>query len=260
MYSRQPHPRLPSFGGLGGPPPRDLVILLAVILVTFSLRFFASTAILPALLELTSEGWRRGFLWQAGTYAFIGRGGAGLWLLLELFILYLFGRDVFWSLGRRRFWTLLGFGVLAAAGAAIVTDAVAKLLGHRVQPGFEVFDLIQGQRTLVLILIAAFATLHRDATIYLFFVLPIKARWFILLELLFGFFAFLPSHDIAGLVGICAAVAMTVASLRPGGPRRALRELRLRAQHRWLRFKLDRERRRRRLRVVPSQDSEPPVN
>ncbi|MEM7480198.1 MAG: hypothetical protein AAF481_03395 [Acidobacteriota bacterium] len=257
MITRNPHPRMPSFGGLGGPPPRDIVILLAVLLFTFSLRFFSSTEALPALLELRSEGWRSGFLWQLVTYAFVGRGGGGLWFVIELFILYLFGRDVWITLGRRRARRLIGIVVVSAAVLAVLVDALAGFVGHQVRPPFQPFDLIQGQHMLVVILIAAFATLHRHATIYLFFVLPIQARWFLWLEVLFGFLAYLPSHDIAGFVGLLTGVVLTTSLLRPGGPRRFLREIWLRGQHRVLRAKLDRERRRRKLRVVPDPDRPP---
>ena len=59
---------------------------------------------------------------------------------------------------------------------------------------------------LLAIFIAAFATLNRNATILLFFVLPIQARWFLWLEVLFAFIAFLGSHDLPGFLGITTAV------------------------------------------------------
>ena len=51
MVTRNPFPRRFDMGsfGLGGPAPRDLLILIAVLFVTFSLRFFAATAIVLLL-------------------------------------------------------------------------------------------------------------------------------------------------------------------------------------------------------------------
>jgi membrane associated rhomboid family serine protease len=62
------------------------------------------------------------------TYPFAGYGGASLWILLELLILYWFARDVFYRLGRRRFWrTLLTVTVLAGVAAWSV-ELVTRLV------------------------------------------------------------------------------------------------------------------------------------
>jgi hypothetical protein len=247
-------PVRPSFAGsgLGGPVPRDVWILLGIVLGTFSLRFFASTGWLPAALSLTPAVWRLGFVWQLVTYPFIGFGQPGFWFLLELVILLLFARDVFWRLGRRRFWRLL---VLAALGGAVVGILVDVGRFAIDSPFAGALPLLQGQRTLLAVLIAAFATLNGDATIYLFFVLPVRARWFLGLEILFAFLAFLGSRDLAGFLGICAAVAFTWWSLQ--GPGRGGREHWLRLQERWMRWRLAWLRRRRGLRVVRGTKDDP---
>ena len=74
---------------------------------------------------------------------------------------------------------------------------------------------MQGQQILAVVLVAAFATLNRDATILLFFVLPMPARWFLWLEIVFGFLGFLGTHDLPGFLGICAAVGITYGALYP---------------------------------------------
>ena len=249
MTTRDPFGRGPVFGGgLWGAPPRDLLVLLAVLFVTFSLQFFATTSPLVALLQLTPAVWRHSFLWQLGTYAVAGFGAPDLWFLLALFIVYLFGRDAFFRLGRRRFWTLLAYGVVGAALVAVAVEAAAGLAGS---PHAAAFRLMQGQQILAAILVAAFATLNRDATILLFFVLPMPARWFLWLEIVLAFLGFLGTRDLPGFLGICAAVGITYGALYPRGPRRALRESRLRLQQWWLRQRLARLRRKRGLRVVP---------
>lgn len=253
MYSRQYSGGGGNFG-LTGPVPRDLWILLGTVFATFSLRFFPATAVVPALLRLSPDVWQRGFLWQLATYPFVGTGVPGIWFVLELLIVFLFGRQVLYQLGTPRFWKLL-IGVAAAAAAAAV--AVHLLLALAGFAQLNAFVLMQGQRILLAILIAVFATLNRNATILLFFVLPVQAKWFILLEIVFAFLGFLGSHDFAGFVGICVAVAATVSVLRPGSGRGGLRDLKLRLETWWLRARLAWLRRRRGFRIVPPQDRGP---
>jgi membrane associated rhomboid family serine protease len=245
--------RAPLGGGFGSgpfaaPPPRDIVVLLAVVFVTFTLRFFATTAILPALLSLTPAVWHAGYLWQLVTYPFVGFGGPDLWFLLELLVLYWFGSDVWRRLGRRRFWRLIAVSSIAAGVAAVLVAIAAE----RMAPGVAgvPFVLMQGQRTLLVILVAAFATTARGAVILLFFVLPVRAGWLLWLTVAFGFVGFLATRDLAGFAGLVAATATTWARLVPGGPGRGVRTRWLELRQRVLRHRLDRLRRRRGLRVV----------
>jgi hypothetical protein len=241
--------------GLGGPAPLDLLVILGVVFATFSFQFFQGTALIPALMRLTPAVWQSGFLWQLATYPFAGYGGS-IWILLELWILYMFGKDAYFGLTRRHFWRLIALGALGAAVVAVLTHILSVLLAG---PGAipAPFTLMQGQRMLIVIFIAAFATANRYATILLFFVLPIQARWFLWLEIAVAFIGFLQTKDLPGFLGICAAVGLTNAFIRAGGSakggRRFLRELRLRFDQRWIRWKLDRERRKRGLRVIPGE-------
>ena len=231
--------------GLTGPVPTDVWWLLGCLFVTFSLRFFASTASIPQALELGPGFWQRGFLWQVLTYPFVGSGAPGLWFVLELLILFLFARQAIYQLGRRRFWRLLAIVSVISALVAVV----AQLLSGPDLRGTS-FALMQGQRMLLAILVAVFAVLNRHATILLFFVLPIQARWFLALEIVFAFLGFLSTRDLAGFLGICAAVATTVSLLSPGGLRTQLRDLRLRGRAALLRWRLRWLRRRRGMHVV----------
>ena len=256
VYGRDPHPRLPSFGGPGAglPPPRDVVVLLAVVFATFSLRFFEATRVVPELLELTPWVWRYGLLWQLVTYPLAGVPAGTLWFLVELLILFFFGRDVFYRLGRRRFWSTLAAGTLAASLVAVAVHLVATLSGAVIP---NAFLIMQGQHMLLALVIAAFATIYADATIYLFFVLPVRARWFLWIEVLFGFMAFLGSKDLAGFAGICAGVGGVWMWLQRRGPRRTFRDLWLRSQRWWLERRMKRMRRKRGFQVVPGEKGGP---
>jgi membrane associated rhomboid family serine protease len=224
-----------------------VLLLLAVVFVTFSMQFFEATAAVPALLRLTPAV-LGGAIWQLVTYPFVGAGGASIWFLLELLILFWFGRDVCSRLGRRRFWRLLLVTAVAAAAVAVLTHALMVLAGG--VPAAP-FITMQGHRMLITILVAAFATLYGEATILLFFVLPLKARWFLWLEVLAAFvFGLLPYKDLAGFLGVCAAVLLVYSSLGMGGPRRALHSSRKRLERWILERRLARLRRRRRFDVI----------
>lgn len=255
VYGRQPMSRGPVLGGLGGPVPPDVIALLAVLFATFSIDVLTNGGLL--ILRLTSLVWQLGFVWQAATYPFIGFGSPSLWILLELLILFWFAKDVFWRLGRKRFWRTVAWAVLGAAVVAVAVELLLSLLG--VAPKLP-FALMQGQRMLMTIVIAAFATIFADATIYLFFVLPIRARWFLWIEILFAFVAFLSLRDLAGFLGICTAVGVTWSVLRYGGPGRGLRRAWLHLRQRQLHRRLEQTRKKRGFKVVRGGDDDPWLN
>ena len=246
-----------DFAGLTGPVPKDLWILLGIIFGTFTLQFFQSTAWLADLLRLTPMVWRSGFLWQLVTYPFIGMGAPNFWFVLELLILFLFGRSVLGRLGRRGFWKLLLSSALVAGIAAALVGALVDFTTGQGPPPPTTLILMQGQRMVMTILIAAFATMNQHATILLFFVLPIQARWFLLLEILFAFLGFLSTHDVSGFVGLCVAVGFTYGALTGWQTQVWSRRARMRLQQQWLSLKLKWMRKRRGIHVVRDDDDPP---
>ncbi len=233
--------------GGGGRTPEDVWVLLGIVFATFSLQFFAATAPLVLALRLTPRFWESFFLWQPFTYALMGTGGASLWILLELWILWMFARDALASLGRKRFWTLLVGGSLAAAAAALAAHFLTVLAGISTGPAFAI---MQGQRMLLTLVIAAFAVTRARATVMLFFVLPVQAKHFLWLEVLFAFIAFLGTKDFAGFVGICTAVAVTWIWLTRRSTRGLLREARLRIERKLIERKMASMKKKRGFRVV----------
>ena len=266
MYGNPPRGR--AINLFPGPPPRDIAVLMAVLFVNYSLSFFSGLRALPELLQLTPAAWLSGFFWQLATYPFaadfdfVALRGLGvitsspLWFLFSLLMIYWFGSDVFRYLGRRRFWTLVAWSAGAASLSAVAVHIVLFQGGWT---DVYAFRLMQGQRILLTIFIAAFAVVYGHATVYFMFILPVRARWFLPLTLLFAFTGFLTTKDFAGFLGICVAVAVVYQTLT-GRLFKLTREWRLRLERKVLEARLRRMQKRRGLRIVkpPSEDDEPP--
>jgi membrane associated rhomboid family serine protease len=256
--------RSPGFGGgfrrASGLPvsaPFDLIALLAVVFTTYTMQFFASAAPVPALMRLTPaalSGWQ---VWRLVTYPLAGFGPASPWILLELLVLYWFAADLRRSLGRNRFFSLLAVAAVPAAIAAVAAGAAAAAVTGAAYP--VPFLLMQGQRTLLAIVIAAFAARNGDAVIYLFFVLPVRARAFVWVSVLIAFTGYLSTKDIGGLIGLWSATGVAFWRARRSGGGPSLRRLGLRGKEALLRWRLDRLRRRSRLRVVDGERGKGPT-
>jgi hypothetical protein len=223
--------------------------------MTLSSPLFEGTrlSLVPQLLTITQAVWRRGFVWQLATYPFVHPAGPSLWFVVNLILLFLWGRDVYWGLGRRHFWRLLLFAGIGAGLLATAADVLGSLAGWQPRTPFL---LMQGW-TLLSILLAAWARAHRGATILFMFILPIEAGWLIALELLLAFLGFLGTRDLPGFVGICAAIGISwsyiARSGRLGLGKRDLREVRLRLERWWIQRKLDRAKKKRGFRVIPGE-------
>lgn len=255
--------RVPAGSGFGpafaGRAPGDLLALLAVVFATYAMQFFATTAAVPGALRLDPLAWQGWQLWRVATYPLAGYGPASVWILLELLVLFWFARDLRTGLGARRFWSLLAVAGIAAGAAAVAVEAAATLAGG--QPTLAPYSLMQGQRTLLAIAIAAFASRNAEAVVYLFFVLPVRAGAFVWISVLIAFIGFLATKDLGGLAGLWAAIGVAFWRARPGAGRTTLRRQRLRLKETVLRWRLDRLRRRSRLRVVDGdRKSGPTIN
>ncbi len=240
-------------GGLSGPIPRDILAIAAVLLVTVTLSAFPSTSFIPQLLTIGPDVWQRGFVWQLATYPFIEARGPSLGFVINLILLFLWGRDVYWGLGRRHFWRLLLFSGIGAGILAALVDMAGAAAGWSPP---QAFLLMQGW-TLLAILLAAWARAHRGATILFMFILPIEATWLIALEILLAFIGFLSTKDLPGFVGICAAIGISWSYIARSGKiglgKRDLREYRLRLERWWIQRKLERARKKRGFRVISGE-------
>jgi membrane associated rhomboid family serine protease len=141
-----------------------------------------------AYFALSLAGLKAGFVWQLLTFQFMH---GGLWhLILNCFAIYMFGREVEESLGKRSFLTLyFSSGVMGG---------LFQVLGALALPtrfGGEVVGASAGAFGLV----AAYATLYpeRPLTLLLFFILPItmRARFLLLISGLLALFGLVFPFD-----------------------------------------------------------------
>jgi membrane associated rhomboid family serine protease len=150
-------------------------LIIWINVIVFLLQLLLNTAGFPQfeqLLALSGAGLRHGFLWQPVTYMFLH---AGIWhILINLFILWFFGREVEYFIGPKYF-TRLYFGA-GIAGAALWTAF-----------NFNSAVPVLGASAAVLGCVIAFATLFpdREVTLLVFFVLPVtlKAKYLALVAI-----------------------------------------------------------------------------
>ena len=195
---------------MGGPfqrlsgPFRDLVarfgsvtqLIIATNVIVFFVQLICGAAHFPYFrdyLALSADGMRRGFLWQAVTYMFLHDG---IWhILINLIILWFFGREVEYFIGPKYF-TRLYFmaGIFGAALWLAFNFAPFKIDGRLIYP------TCMGASAAVLGCVIAFATLfpEREVTLLLFFILPVglRAKYLALIAIAFDVVPLLQGTDV----------------------------------------------------------------
>lgn len=169
MLEDRSYMRGPEFRTHSGIP--TTILLIAVTLAVFILQEVnAAYGDFPVMkyFALSTDGLTHGFVWQLLTFQFLHGGG---WhFVFNMFGLYVFGRSVEESIGRKNL-LFLYFGSGVAGGI------LQSLLGFAFPDIFGV--PVVGASAGVFGLIAAFATLAPDREILLFFILPVRAKHFI---------------------------------------------------------------------------------
>jgi membrane associated rhomboid family serine protease len=161
-YMRQPRFRLPWSATVGLLVANVAVFVLELIHYGSGLQFPSHD-----YFALSTEGLAHGYLWQLLTYQFMHAGW--LHLLFNCWAIFVFGRDVEETLGRRKFLTLyftsgvIG-GLFQTLGGFLVGGAHAAPVVGASASGFG--------------LLAAFAMLYpeRPLTLLLFLFIPVSMR------------------------------------------------------------------------------------
>jgi membrane associated rhomboid family serine protease len=159
-----------------GLPPviKKLLIIMGAV---FLLQEFVSEMIVVFLGLVPGLVWHRYFLWQLGTYIFLHGGISHI--LFNLLALWMFGGELENYWGSSKF---LKYFFFCGVGAGIVTVICTMLFTPRLQ-GIPVI----GASGAIYGLLLAFGWLFPDRRIYVYFLFPIPARYFVII---FGFLEF----------------------------------------------------------------------
>ncbi len=166
-----------GFGGGLTPAVKILIIFnISFFLVQELLRidWFYHLGLVPALV------WR-GWVWQLFTYMFLH--GGFLHILLNLFVLWMFGGHLERYWGTREF---VKYFFITGVGAAVCTVIIKS---GSTNPTIGASGAIYG-------ILLAYGLTFPNSIIYLYFLFPIKAKYFVLFFGLIEFFATIsPSGD-----------------------------------------------------------------
>ena len=181
-----------------------LTVLISLLspLATYFIENYSRFAGPGAWLSLSLFGLKQGWVWQPITYFFLQNAGIGISfsLLLGLFfkmvLLWFSGSEINSRFGSKQ----LIFFYLGAGLFAGTISAAALLL-------FSSQSVIVGSSPPVYALMTVWAMLYPDLELFFFFLIRIKAKWLILIFLLFALIvnlsygAFFPLlADLAGIV------------------------------------------------------------
>jgi membrane associated rhomboid family serine protease len=141
------------------------------------------------------------WLWQLVTYAFLHDPGGIFHVGFNMFMLWMFGRELERRWGTASF---LQFYLLCAVGAGICHAAVMAILPSQLDQFGNVLPAapVVGASGAIMGLFAAYGMIFPERTLLLFLVFPMKAKYVVLLlafvELAFAF-QLAPSHGVANL-------------------------------------------------------------
>jgi len=109
--------------------------------------------------------WGRGFVWQLFTYMFV-HGGLGH-IFMNMFVLWMFGSEIESALGKKEFYK---FYVITGVGSGLITLLFSL---NSTTP-------VVGASGAIYAVLVAFAMMYPNRLIYFYFLIPIKAKYFVL--------------------------------------------------------------------------------
>lgn len=179
MNGRLEQPRPIVFGGPLSPGVRTLLFTTVGVWVFQLLAGFLAQVRFDRLFGLVPyDVTHHLFLWQGVTYLFLH--GGFFHILLNMLALWMFGTELEWLWGTRRF---LRFYFVTGVGAALCSTLVTP---NSTIPIIGASGAIYG-------LLAAYGLLFPDRILLLYLVIPIKAKYFVLILGLITFWSSLTS-------------------------------------------------------------------
>ena len=122
--------------------------------------------------------WKRFFLWQLVTYMFIH---GGFWhIAMNMFILWMFGRELEQTWGTREF---TKFYFIAGIGAGLINALVATFI-----PSMWYIPIVGASGAIYGILVA-YAMLFPERYVYVYFMIPVKVKYLVIFLVALEFFS-----------------------------------------------------------------------
>jgi membrane associated rhomboid family serine protease len=159
-------------GGIG--LTRGVKILLITNAVIFLIQQFTGGYLTQTLGVTPTKVLQDLWVYQVFTYMFLH--GSFFHILINMFILWMFGREIELAWGTKRFFK---YYFLTGIAGGIFTVAF--------QPNFAYPTI--GASGAIYGLLAAYAVMFPNRTIYLYFLIPIKVKYAVILFVLLEFFA-----------------------------------------------------------------------
>jgi membrane associated rhomboid family serine protease len=130
--------------------------------------------------------WDRFFLWQLVTYMFIH---GGVWhILMNMFILWMFGRELEQTWGTREF---TKFYFIAGIGAGLINVLVATVIRSMW------YIPIVGASGAIYGILVAYAMLFPERYVYVYFMIPVKVKYLVIFLVALEFFSGLQADGVA---------------------------------------------------------------
>ena len=148
-----------------------IVVLTIVYLLQMSV---LSGALQEDYLALSVPGIKRGFVWQLLTFQFLHATPQPWHLLSNCWVLFVFGRAVESALGKPRFLILYFLSG--------VIGGLFQIFVSLVWPNYFA-GWVVGASAGIFGVVAAFALLFPEETLLLFFVIPVRAKWLLIISI-----------------------------------------------------------------------------
>jgi membrane associated rhomboid family serine protease len=194
---------------LGEFPVRLITLLVAL----HSVAMIAVTVLLATghgamidLLTYSSTAVSHGQVWRLVTYAFVA--APSVWFLLEMLMLWYFGKEVENGLGWKRF-------AILYAGLILIGPMLLQAFGYAGRP-----QSYAGAQEINFAIFASFTAMHPCAR----FFFGVAARWVFLGLLAISILQLLADHQVAKIVVLLATSSLAILLLRKAGFTEALFE------------------------------------
>lgn len=167
-----------TFGGFNRGSSRIVPPGIKVLLIANGIVFLFQMVWGPGMASILGlrpvDVWTRGFIWQLGTYMFL-HGGL-FHILFNLFALWMFGRNLENVWGTRAF---IKYFLITGIGAGVITTITP----------FNFHNVIIGASGAVLAVLFAYARTWPNNPIYIYFLFPVPAKYFVAFMILIDLLA-----------------------------------------------------------------------